>query len=129
MGKPRHDHPTPAGTGQPDPEDAPSRNRPDQGQGPRTNRSARRTFTTEFKHAIVYECDAASNGTKGSILRRERLYGSRIQEWRAAVKTGVFEKKSAAPCGRPKNSAEQSEIAQLAKALAAERAAYERTRG
>lgn len=116
-----------AGTGQPGPEDAPGRNHPDQGQGPRTNRSARRTFTTEFKRSIVQEYDAAPNGTKGAILRRERLYDSHIQEWRAAFRAGSLEKKPAATRGRPKATTEQSEIARLAKELAAERAAHERT--
>lgn len=116
-----------AGTGQPGPEETPGRPHPDTGQGPRTNRSARRTFTTEFKRAIVQEYDAAPNGTKGAILRRERLYDSHIQEWRAAFRAGALEKKPAAPRGRPKATTEQSEIARLAKELAAERAAHERT--
>jgi len=97
------------------------------GQGPRANRPARRTFTTEFKRAIVAEYDAAPNGSKGAVLRRERLYDSHIQEWRAAFEAGRLEK-PAARRGRPKNTLEQAEIARLGKELAAERAAHGRTR-
>lgn len=120
---------TPAGAGQSVPEEPSSQHEESSEQGPRSNRSARRTFTTEFKRAIVQEYGAAPNGTKGAILRRERLYDSHIQEWRAASRAGALEKKPAAPRGRPKNTAEQAEIARLAKELAAERAAHERTRG
>lgn len=106
--------PTPAGTGQP---------------GPRANRSARRTFTTEFKRAVIQEYDAAPNGSKGAVLRRERLYDSHLQEWRAAFNAGTLEKKPAALRGRPTATAEQPQINQLLKDLAAERSAHERTRG
>ena len=117
-----------AGTGQPAPEEPTSQNQQELDQGPRSGRSARRTFTAEFKRAIVQEYDAAPNGTKGAVLRRERLYDSHIQEWRAAFDAGRLEK-PAARKGRPKNTAEQAQIAQLTKELAAERAAHERTRG
>lgn len=119
---------TPAGTGQPVPEEPTSQNHESMEQGPRANRSARRTFTAEFKRAIIQEYDAAPNGSKGAVLRRERLYDSHIQEWRAALDAGRLEK-SAARRGRPKNTAEQDQIARLTKELAAEQAAHERTLG
>ncbi len=62
------------------------------------------------------------------MLRRERLYDSHIQEWRAAFDAGRLAK-PAARRGRPKNTDEQAQIAQLTKDLVAERAAHERTRG
>ena len=115
---------TPAGF---DPGDSIAQDNEQPEQGPRSDRPARRTFTTEFKRAIVQEYDSAPNGSKGAILRRERLYDSHIQEWRAAFDAGKLEK-PAARRGRPKNSAEQTQIAQLTKELAAERASHERTR-
>lgn len=118
---------TPAGTGQPVPGEPTSQDQGSAGQGPRSGRSARRTFTAEFKRSIVQEYDAAPNGSKGAVLRRERLYDSHIQEWRAALQAGMLEK-AVVRRGRPKNTAEQAQIAQLAKELAAERAAHEKTR-
>lgn len=51
---------------------------------------------------MVAEYDAAPKGIKGAALRRERLYDSHIQEWRAAVEAGTLD----APVrrGRPKGS-------------------------
>ncbi len=46
--------------------------------GPREGRAKRRTFTAEYKRAIVAEYDAAPTGSKGGVLRRERLYDSHI---------------------------------------------------
>ena len=119
---------TPAGTGRPAPEEATGQDQESPEQGPRSNRSPRRTFTKEFKRSIVQEYDAAPNGTKGAVLRRERLYDSHIQEWRAAFEAGSLQT-PAARKGRPKNTAEQAQIAKLTKDLAAERTAHERTRG
>lgn len=64
----------PAGSGQPAPEEATGQDQESSEQGPRSNRSSRWTFTKEFKRAIVQEYDAAPVGTKGAVLRRERLY-------------------------------------------------------
>lgn len=119
---------TPAGTGQPGPEETTSQIQLETEPGPRANRSSRRTFTTEFKRAIIQEYDAAPNGSKGAVLRRERLYDSHLQEWRAALDAGKLTQ-STALRGRPKNSAEQDQIARLTKELAAERSAHERTLG
>jgi transposase-like protein len=45
----------------------------------------RRTFTAEYKLAIVEAYDAcAGDGDKGALLRREGLYSSHIVEWRRA---------------------------------------------
>src|SRR2546425_11712065 len=58
---------------------------PEQNPAPRPKR---RTFSAEYKLRIVAEYDAAPNGEKGAILRRERLYHSHIIEWRAARGAG-----------------------------------------
>ena len=45
----------------------------------------RRTFTAEYKLAVVAAYDACvGDGDKGALLRREGLYSSHIVEWRRA---------------------------------------------
>ncbi|MEV7239594.1 hypothetical protein AB0N06_38865 [Streptomyces sp. NPDC051020] len=83
-------------------------------------RPKRRTFPAEYKLRIVAEYDAAPNGEKGAILRRERLYHSHIIEWRAARDAGAMatltdQRTSAA---RPKKAAEQAELERLRKRVA-----------
>lgn len=80
--------------------------------GPREGRAKRRSFTTEYKRRMVAEYDAAPKGTKGAVLRRERLYDSHIQEWRAAVEAGTLD--VPARRGRPKGSGRSPEQARIA---------------
>lgn len=91
--------------------------------GPRAGRAKRRTFSPEFKRRIVQEYDAAPVGAKGAVLRRERLYDSHVQEWRAAIEAGTLERssagRSAARRGRSTKSAEQTEIDRLTKQVSA----------
>jgi transposase len=47
-------------------------------------RPVRRTFTAEYKAAIVAEYEAAPHGEKSAVLRREGLFHSHIQEWTRA---------------------------------------------
>jgi len=56
---------------------------------PRADRPKRRTFTAEYKAAILAEHDAAERGERGAILRREGLYSSHIVEWRKAAEAGA----------------------------------------
>ena len=80
--------------------------------GPRAERPRRRTFSAEYKAAIVAEYDAAADGEKGAILRREGLYSSHVIEWRRARDAGVLA--GLRPADRaPKRSAEQVEIDRL----------------
>src|SRR2546426_10578072 len=85
---------------------------PEQNPAPRPKR---RTFSAEYKLRIVAEYDAAPNGEKGAILRRERLYHSHIIEWRAARGAG-----GGAPLGgqrtpgaRPEKGARQAEVGKV----------------
>ena len=74
--------------------------------GPREGFAKRRTPTAEHKRQTVPEYAA--------ILRRERLYDSHIQEWRAAHAAGLLV--TGARKGRPPGSArtaEQKRIAEL----------------
>ena len=49
------------------------------------DRPKRRSFTAEYKLAILDEYDLCSGaGNKGALLRREGLYSSHIVEWRRA---------------------------------------------
>jgi transposase len=65
-----------AGTGRPDPEV------PERGK--------RRSFTAQYKLDIVAEYEAAPDGEKGAVLRREGLYSSHIIEWRRARDAGAL---------------------------------------
>jgi transposase len=56
---------------------------------PRAERPKRRTFTAEYKAAILAEYDAADRGERGAILRREGLYSSHMVEWRRAAEAGA----------------------------------------
>ena len=76
-------------------------------------RPVRRTFAAEYKARILAEYEAApTDGTRGSILRREGLYSSHIVEWRRARDAAVLE--GLAPKPRPRTiTPEQLEIARL----------------
>lgn len=53
-------------------------------------RPKRRVFTAEYKLAVLAEYEAAADGVKGSILRREGLYNSHVTEWRKARDAGAL---------------------------------------
>ena len=44
-------------------------------------RARRRTFTAKYKLEILAAYDAAADGEKGALLRREGLYSSHIVAW------------------------------------------------
>src|SRR5271163_521295 len=51
----------------------------------------RRSFSAEYKLAIVAEFDACvGDGDKGALLRREGLYSSHMVEWRRARDAGAL---------------------------------------
>lgn len=56
---------------------------------PRSDRPKRRTFTAEYKAAVLSEYEAADHGERGAILRREGLYSSHFTEWRKAAEAGA----------------------------------------
>ena len=60
--------------------------RDDPGKNP-----VRRTFSAEYKLAILAEYDGASeSGEKGAIIRREGLYSSLITDWRRQHRQGLL---------------------------------------
>ena len=70
----------------------------DGSMGPRSNQPKRRTFSAEYKLAMVAEYDAATEpGAKGALLRREGLYSSHIIEWRRARDAGALSGLESAP--------------------------------
>lgn len=76
-------------------------------------RPRRRSFTAEYKKAILDEYDALPSGSteRGALLRREGLYTSHIAEWRKARDAGARE--GLAPKAKPRRSPEQVELEKL----------------
>lgn len=50
----------------------------------------RRTSTAQYKARILAEYEAAPDGERGAVLRRERLYHSHIIDWRNAREAGAL---------------------------------------
>jgi len=71
-------------------------------------RPRRRTFTAEYKAAILDEYDQLPAGSpeRGALLRREALYSSHIAEWRKQRDADALEGLSPKP-RKPKRTAEQ----------------------
>jgi transposase len=86
------------GSGRPDPE-VPEKAR-------------RRTFTAKYKLETLAAYEAASDGEKGALLRREGLYSSHIVEWRRARDAGALAA-LAAPRGRKRLDPQQERVAAL----------------
>ena len=88
--------------------------------GPRAHdgpspRPSRRSFSAEYKLGIVAEYEAAPNGEKGAILRREGLYSSHVIEWTRARDAGTLDgaTDSRQSGNRSKRSAEAAELERL----------------
>jgi transposase len=105
--------PTPSDKQSESPDPA-GRRTPASGADPAT-RPTRRSFSPEYKLAIVAEYENAANGEKGAILRREGLYSSHIIEWTRARDAGALTGGPAesVPVKRVKRSAEQVELEKL----------------
>ena len=83
--------------------------------GPRAGQPHRRSFTVEYKLAMVAEYDRLPTGEKGALLRREGLYSSHIIEWRRARDAGTLASPTtrSTPAATRGKSAEQTEIERL----------------
>src|ERR1700733_11656102 len=77
-------------------------------------RARRRTFTAQYKQEVLAAYEAAPDGEKGAILRREGLYSSLISEWRRARDAGALAGLNQ-PVGRPAADARGARSAQLRK--------------
>ena len=82
---------------------------------PRAGQPKRRTFTAEYKLAILAEYEAAEPGAKGALLRREGLYSSHLVEWRRARDAGALAGLQPAPRA-DKPTPEQVEVERLRRA-------------
>ena len=100
-----------AGTGRPDPE-VPAR-------------ASRRTFTATYKEEILAAYDAAPDGEKGALLRREGLYSSHIvagggpampPDWPLSPSPAAGSRATAAGADRPAGGRETWLEQELAKA-------------
>ncbi len=76
-------------------------------------RPRRRSFTAEYKAAILSEYDSLPHGSegRGALLRREGLYTSHIAEWRKARDAGARNALAAKP--RARRSPDQVEVERL----------------
>ena len=77
-------------------------------------RARRRTFTAQYKQQVLAAYEAAPDGEKGAVLRREGLYSSLISEWRRARDAGALAGLKQ-PRGRPAADPRDVEIARLRK--------------
>jgi transposase-like protein len=77
-------------------------------------KARRRTFTAQYKQEVLAAYEAAADGEKGAILRREGLYSSLISEWRRARDAGALAGLKR-PSGRPAADPRDAEIARLHK--------------
>ena len=77
-------------------------------------RARRRTFTAQYKLDVVAAYDAAPDGQKGVVLRREGLYSSHIVEWRRARDSGALAGLDRTR-GRPAADPRDAQIARLNK--------------
>jgi len=75
-------------------------------------RARRRTFTAKYKLEVLSAYDAAPEGEKGAVLRREGLYSSHITQWRKAREGGALAGLTQ-PRGRPRRDAQQERITRL----------------
>ena len=76
-------------------------------------RPRRRSFTAEYKAAILDEYDQLPMGSneRGALLRREGLYTSHIAEWRKARDAGARD--GLAPKPKARRAPEQIELERL----------------
>jgi transposase len=77
-------------------------------------RARRRRFTAQYKLDVLAAYDAAGQGEKGAILRREGLYSSHIVDWRRARDGGALAGLDR-PRGRPAGDPRDAQITRLQK--------------
>jgi transposase len=70
-------------------------------------RARRRTFTAKYKLEILAAYDAAAEGEKGALLRREGLYSSHIVEWRRARDAGALAALAASRGRKPRDKRDE----------------------
>ncbi|MFC5188156.1 transposase [Actinomadura harenae] len=99
-------------------------------EGPRAGRAKRRTFTPEYKLAIVAEWEQLTEpGARGALLRREGLYHSHIQDWKRLADAGSLNALAARPSGpKPSKSEADRQVEKLEREKAALAEELEKTK-
>ena len=83
-------------------------------RSPRAETPKRRTFTAAYKRRIIQQYDALTDPTeRGALLRREGLYHSHLEYWRAARDKDAPNVTKDKPAGRPPRSAAEVENERL----------------
>jgi transposase-like protein len=83
---------------------------------PALEKRTRRQLTPEYKLRIIAEADACKRGELGALLRREKLYGSQLSDWRREfAENGVAGLSKSAPGPAASRTPEQRRIDQLEK--------------
>jgi transposase-like protein len=83
-------------------------------------KAVRRKFSATYKAKILREAEAASPGTVAAILRREGLYSSHLQKWRAEESRRAHEARKRGPKTNPlaaEVKRQREEIARLEQRL------------
>jgi hypothetical protein len=83
-------------------------------------KAVRRKFTAAYKSKILREAEAASPGAVAALLRREGLYSSHLQKWRAEESRRAHEARKRGPKTNPLAAEvrrQREEIARLEKRL------------
>src|SRR5438445_9681379 len=78
-------------------------------KSPRADQPKRRSFTPEYKLAVLAEYEMLTEpGARGTLLRREGLYSSHIVDWKRVRDAGSLDALAAKPSG-PKPAKSESE--------------------
>lgn len=86
------------------------------GRGPRAGQPKRRTFTAAYKLKVLERYEQLEDpAERGALLRREGLYHSHIEYWRAARDKGALKALSVKAAGRPSRSPAEVENERLRK--------------
>ena len=81
---------------------------------PRAETPKRRIFTAAYKRRIIEQYDALTDpAERGALLRREGLYHSHLEYWRAARDKDAPNVTKDKPAGRPPRSAAEVENERL----------------
>ena len=85
-------------------------------RGPREGQPKRRTFTAAYKLKILERYEQLEDpAERGALLRREGLYHSHIEYWRAARDKGALKALAEKTAGRPPRSQAEVENERLRK--------------
>jgi transposase-like protein len=92
-----------------------------------SSRPKRRTFTAAYKARILAEYDALPDGSpgRGELMRRERLYHSHIEHWRAQQQKGTLPATTGKPAPKTPETEELARLRAENKKLTARNARLE----